>query len=199
MTTATPSTLNTQPVTIPQPPAVAGPARYDLDATHSHVAFSVRHMMIANVRGEFQKVSGQVSYDPANPEATAISASIDVASINTRDEKRDAHLRSPDFFDVGRYPTIEFVSRRAARRRDGLDVVGDLTIAGTTREVTLAVEEITPERVDPYGNARIGATARTKIRRSDFGMRWNAALEAGGVLVGDEISIQLEVELLKRK
>ena len=198
MTTAT---LNTQTVTatIPQPPATAGLSHYDLDATHSHVSFSVRHMMIANVRGEFQKVSGQVSYDPDRPEATAISASIDVASINTRDGKRDAHLRSPDFFDADRYPTIEFVSRRAARRGDGLEVVGDLTIAGTTREVTLAVEEITPELADPFGNVKRGATARTKIRRSDFGMRWNAALEAGGVLVGDEISIQLEVELAKRK
>jgi polyisoprenoid-binding protein YceI len=187
------------PTTTPAVAPLTRPGVYQLDASHSHVGFSVRHMMISNVRGEFQKVSGSVSYDPVRPEATRISVSIDVASINTRDEKRDAHLRSADFFDADRYPTITFASTAVQRREAALEVAGDLTIAGTSRPVILSVAEVTPEHTDPWGNARMGATARTKIRRSDFGMRWNAALEAGGVLVGDEVTIQLEVELIKQK
>jgi polyisoprenoid-binding protein YceI len=194
-TTTVSSSATTRPVAVP----AAEGTRWALDAAHSNVSFSVRHMMISNVRGEFQKVSGEAYYDPQRPEATRLSASIDVASINTREEKRDAHLRSADFFDVESHPTMTFVSRSARRRGDGLEVVGDLTIRGTTREVTLAVEDITSEQTDPWGNPRVGASARTKIRRSDFGMRWNAALEAGGVLVGDEVSIQLEVELIRQK
>ncbi len=187
--------IETAPLT---PVTAAAPVRYAIDPAHSHVGFSVRHMMISNVRGTFQKVSGEVTYDPARPEATAISVSIDVASIDTREEKRDAHLRSADFFDVERHPAITFASKRARARGDGLEVTGDLTIHGTTKEVTLAIEEITPEHTDPWGSRRMGATARTKVRRSDFGMRWNAALEAGGVLVGDEISVQIEIELLRQ-
>ena len=179
-------------------PAPASAGTFTLDASHSHVGFAVRHMMISNVRGEFQTLAGTVTYDPARPEATRVEVKIDVASINTREEKRDAHLRSADFFDAEAFPHLTFVSKSARRRSGGLDVVGDLSIHGTTREVTLAVEDITPEHTDPYGNRRLGASARTKIRRSDFGMRWNAALEAGGVLVGDEVSIELEVELIRQ-
>lgn len=173
-------------------------ATYDLDASHSHAGFAVRHMMVSNVRGEFTKLEGSVGYDPAAPENTAINVKIDVASVNTREEKRDGHLRSADFFDAEHFPHMTFVSKQARRRGDGLEVKGDLTIHGTTHEVTLEVEDITPEHADPWGKTRMGASARTKIRRSDFGMRWNAALEAGGVLVGDEVSIQLEVELVRR-
>jgi polyisoprenoid-binding protein YceI len=170
-----------------------------MDAAHSHVSFSVRHMMISNVRGEFQKASGEATYDAQHPEASRIAVSIDVASISTREEKRDAHLRSTDFFDVENHPTMTFASKTVRRDGDGLEVVGDLTIRGTTREVKLAVDEITGEHTDPYGNQRVGASARTKIRRSDFGMRWGVALEAGGVLVGDDVTIQLEVELIRQK
>jgi polyisoprenoid-binding protein YceI len=154
--------------------------------------------MISNVRGEFQKVSGEVVFDRARPEASRVTASIEVASINTREEKRDAHLRSADFFDAAQFPTIDFASTAVRRKGDGLEIDGRLTIAGTTRDVTLAVEDVTPEHKDPWGNARIGATARTKINRSDYGMKWNAALEAGGFLVGDEVKIELEVELIKQ-
>jgi polyisoprenoid-binding protein YceI len=197
----TTSTASSAPVVAPLAPSAAPAAgpRWVLDASHSHVSFSVRHMMISNVRGEFQTATGEVTYDARHPEATRLSVNVDVASINTREEKRDAHLRSADFFDVQNHPTMTFVSKSARRRGDGLDVVGDLTIRGTTREVTLAVEDITGEQADPWGNQRVGASARTKIRRSDFGMRWNAALEAGGVLVGDEVTIQLEVELIRQK
>ena len=195
------TTANTQVETTKarEQATASGAGIFQLDTSHSHVSFSVRHLMISNVRGEFPNVSGQVTYDPARPEATRISVSIDVASINTREEKRDAHLRSADFFDVEQHPTIEFASKKVRAAGDRLDVTGDLTIRGTTREVVLVVEEITPERSDPWGNLRVGATARTKIRRSDFGMTWNTALEAGGVLVGDDVSIQIEAELIKQK
>jgi polyisoprenoid-binding protein YceI len=174
-------------------------AKYTLDASHSSATFSVRHLMISNVRGEFQKLSGSAVYDPSKPAATRLEATIEVASINTREPQRDAHLKGADFFDVEKYPNITFVSRRATPKDGGLEIVGDLTIRGTTREVTLEVADITPEHKDPWGNLRIGATASTKIKRSDFGMTWNAALEAGGVVVGDEVKIHLEVELVKDK
>ncbi len=174
-------------------------SRWVLDAAHSHMSFSVRHLMISNVRGEFQRASGEAIFDPQRPEASTIDVSIEVASINTREEKRDEHLRSADFFDVANYPAMTFVSKSVRRRGEGLEIVGDLSIRGTTREVTLAVEELTGVQGDPWGNQRVGASARTKIRRSDFGMQWNSALETGGVLVGDEVSIQLEVELIRQK
>ena len=182
----------------PTPPiTIAG--RYALDAAHSHVGFSVRHLMISNVRGEFPRVTGEISYDAARPEATTMSVSIEVASVNTREEKRDAHLRSADFFDVENHPTMTFVSKSALRGKDGgLDLLGDLTIRGTTREITLAIEDITPEQVDPWGGKRLGATAHARILRSDFGMTWNGVLEAGGFLVGDEVKILIEAELVRQ-
>ena len=194
--TTTTSTTNPISSTRNQPQKSAG--TFALDASHSHVGFAVRHMMVSNVCGEFTKLAGTVTYDAEQPEATRVEVTIDVASLSTREEKRDAHLRSADFFDAENFPHIKFVSKSARRRGDGLEVVGDLTIHGTAREVKLAVEDITAEHTDPWGQKRIGASARTKIRRSDFGMRWNAALEAGGVLVGDEISIELEVELIRQ-
>ncbi len=192
---------STQSVLTPSAPrssAKAEAGTFSLDASHSHVGFAVRHMMIANVRGEFSKLEGSVSYDPSRPEATEVDVKIDAASISTRDERRDQHLKSAEFFDVEAYPHLTFISKSAKKTKKGLDLEGSLTIHGTTRDVTLSVDEITPEHTDPYGNRRIGATARTKIRRSDFGMRWNAALEAGGMLVADDVSIELEVELIRK-
>jgi polyisoprenoid-binding protein YceI len=194
MTPSTTTTRERQGRTDSSPELV----HYALDASHSHLGFSVRHMMISNVRGEFGTLAGEVSYDPKHPEATRLDVTVDPASINTREAKRDAHLRSPDFFDVEKYPRITFSATHTRRRGDMLEVTGNLTLRDTTREVTLTVDEVTPEHVDPFGNRRIGATAHTKIRRSDFGMQWNAALEAGGVLVGDEISLQIEVELIRK-
>ena len=124
---------------------------------------------------------------------------IDVSSIDTREEKRDAHLRSADFFDADQFPKLTFTSKSAKAKGEGLEVIGDLTIHGTTREVTLAIEDLAAAHADPWGNTRSGATARTKIRRSDFGMQWNSVLEAGGVLVGDEITITIEAELIRNK
>lgn len=178
------------------------PARattWSIDGSHTNATFSVRHLMISNVRGEFQKVTGSVTFDPANPAAASVQASIDVASISTREPQRDAHLRSADFFDVDNHPTIAFASTKVRTGDKGLEIVGDLTIRGTTREVVLAVEGPTPEQTDPWGNVRVGASASTRIKRSDFGMTWNTVLEAGGVVVGDDINIHLDVELIRQK
>jgi polyisoprenoid-binding protein YceI len=171
--------------------------RWTLDPGHSAVGFSVRHLMITNVRGEFEKFRGDVTYDAAHPEATRITATIDVASLNTREAKRDADLRSALFFDVENHPEMTFVSKSARDAGEGnLEVAGDLTIRGTTREVTLSVRDISAAQ-DMRGNARIGATASTKIKRSDFGMTWNKALETGGVVVGEVVTITLEVSIVK--
>jgi polyisoprenoid-binding protein YceI len=171
--------------------------RWTLDPGHSAVGFSVRHLMITNVRGEFEKYRGTVTYDAAQPEATRIEATIVVASLNTREAKRDSDLRSALFFDAEVHPEMTFVSKSVRGAGDGdLDVTGDLTIRGTTREVTLSVRDIAAQ-VDMRGNLRIGATATTKIKRSDYGMTWNKALETGGVVVGDVVTVTLEVSLVK--
>jgi polyisoprenoid-binding protein YceI len=172
--------------------------RFTVDPGHSAVGFSVRHLMITNVRGEFEKFRGDVSYDPARPEATRISATIEVASLNTREAKRDADLRSPLFFDADNHPELTFVSKRARAAGEGsLEVTGDLTIRGITHEVVLAVSDISGPQTDMRGASRIGATATAKIKRSDYGMTWNKALETGGVVVGDVVTITLEVSLIK--
>jgi len=171
---------------------------WTLDPAHTAVGFSVRHLMITNVRGEFQSVSGTVRYDADKPEATAILVTLPAASIHTREAQRDAHLRSAEFFDAEHHPTITFRSTRArAVGARALEVTGDLTIRGTTREVTLAVVEITGEQRDFQGKTRIGASATTKISRSDFGMTFNKVLEAGGIALGDEVSLTLDVSLVK--
>jgi polyisoprenoid-binding protein YceI len=172
---------------------------YQIDSAHTAAHFSVRHMMISNVRGEFTKVSGTVRLDAANPANSAVEAVIEAASLNTREPQRDAHLKSADFFDVEKYPQLVFRSQAVAADGEGeLKVKGDLTIHGVTREVTLTVEGPTPEAKDPWGNQRIGATASTRINRKDFGLVWNVALEAGGVLVGEEIKISIDLEAIRQ-
>ena len=172
---------------------------YQIDPAHTSAQFKVRHMMIANVKGEFDKVSGTVNFDPANPAASTIEASIDVASVSTRDEQRDAHLKSADFFDVEKFPVITFKSKKVtATGDDSFTVVGDLTIHGVTKEVDLKVEELTEEAKDPWGNSRRGATSRTRIHRKDFGMIFNVALEAGGFLVGEDVDLTIDVELVRQ-
>lgn len=166
---------------------------YSIDSSHAAAHFKVRHLMIAWVRGTFSTVSGTVSYDPANPGASHVHAEIDATSINTREANRDAHLKSADFLDAENYSKIVFESRRVESGK----VTGDLTIRGVTREVTLHIDEVTPEIKDPWGFSRFGATASTKINRKDYGLTWNMALEAGGFAVGDEIEITLEVEMVR--
>lgn len=177
----------------------SGVSRYTIDGARSRVRFSVRHMMITTVRGEFRKVEGGVEYDPARPEATRIQARIEAASIDTRDAKRDEHLRSRDFLDVEQYPYIEFTSKSVRRKRgDRFEIVGDLTVHGVTREVVLDARGPSPEPQDASGAVRVGATATTKLRRSDFGLTWSAVLEAGGMLVSDELSVTLDVSLIEQ-
>lgn len=170
---------------------------YTIDPSHSTAGFKIRHLMVANVRGEFSNVTGTVVFDPQEPANSRVQASIDATTIHTRDEKRDAHLKSADFLDVEKFPTIDFVSTKISGTGDEWKVTGDLTIHGVTRQVVLDVEGPAPEAKDPWGNTKSGASATTKINRKDFGLTWNVALETGGVLVADELTITLELELLR--
>jgi len=170
---------------------------YQIDATHSHVQFAVRHLMVSNVKGTFSGVTGTVTFDPAKPGDTTIDATVDVNTVNTNDEKRDGHLKSPDFFDVAKYPVMTFKSTHVASAGEGHTVKGDLTLHGVTKEVTLSVEEVSDEAKDPYGNVKIGATVKGKIKRSDFGLSWNAPLETGGVIIGDDVKLEFDLQFLK--
>jgi polyisoprenoid-binding protein YceI len=171
---------------------------WNIDPLHTTAEFKVRHMMITNVKGQFAEVSGVLKLDENDLASSSVEASIQAASIDTRNGQRDAHLRSADFFDVERFPTLSFTSTRVKRTADGeLAVEGNLTIRGVTREVVFAVEGPTTPAQDPWGNTRIGLSAKSKIDRKDFGLLWNAALEAGGVLVGDEVTITLDVQLVR--
>jgi polyisoprenoid-binding protein YceI len=171
---------------------------WQIDPTHSHVEFAVKHLMIATVKGRFADVQGSVVANDDNPADAKIDVTIAAASIDTRQEQRDAHLRSPDFLDVEQFPTITFRSKRIeAQKGDNSRVVGDLTIRGTTREVVLDVEHTGRAR-DPWGNDRAAFSATTKVNRKEFGLTWNQALEAGGVLVGDDLRISIDVELVKQ-
>ncbi|HTV81401.1 MAG TPA: YceI family protein [Acidobacteriaceae bacterium] len=171
---------------------------WNIDPVHSIAEFRVRHMMISSVRGQFTGVTGSLTYNESEPEKSQVQATIEVASINTHDPQRDAHLKSADFFDAEKFPAFTFRSSRVTRRADGsLSVAGPLALHGETKEVEFAVEGPTPPTRDPWGNTRIGVVATTKIYRRDFGLTWNAALETGGVLVGEEVSVTLELELVK--
>jgi polyisoprenoid-binding protein YceI len=170
---------------------------WNIDPSHSTAEFSVRHLMITNVKGRFGKLSGTVEYDPAHPEQTKLEATIDATSIDTRDEKRDAHLRSPDFFDVEKFPTLTFTSTEVKKTGDGFTALGNLTMHGVTKPIALEIEGPSDATKDPWGNTRIGASATAKLNRKDWGLNWNAALEAGGVLVGETVKITLEISLVK--
>ena len=179
-------------------PQVEKPTIWQIDPTHSLIEFAVKHMMFTTVKGRFGGVHGTIVDDPADPSRSSVEVELDAASIDTREEKRDAHLRSPDFLDVEGYPTITFKSSRVEHAgQDRLRVVGDLTIHGTTREVVLDTT-INGRGTNPFGLEVAGFTAETTINRRDFGLTWNVALEAGGVLVGDTVKILLEVEAVKQ-
>ena len=174
-------------------PALA--ATWQIDPAHSNVSFSVRHMMVSNVRGEFTKVSGSVEGDEKAPTQAVINATMDASSINTREEKRDTHLKSADFLDVAKYPTITFKSKRIEPSGTGqFKVTGDLTLHGVTREVVLDVSDVTPSIKDPMGKTRAGAHATTKVDRKDFGINWSKTMDGGGLLVGNDVDISIDVE-----
>lgn len=174
-------------------------ANYEIDAAHSSANFKVRHMMISNVAGSFSKVTGTVVFDAKNLAASKVDATIDVSSVNTREERRDNHLKSPDFFDVAKYPTMTFKSKKfAAAGQGAYKVTGDLTIHGVTKEVVLDLTGVTPEIKGMGGETRIGGTATTKINRKEFGLTWSKTLDGGGAVVGDEVTISIEMELIKK-
>lgn len=180
-------------------PAFAFATTWTIDPDHSNVGFKVRHLMVSNVKGNFEKHTGVVEINDKDITKSKVEVSIDTNSINTNVQKRDEHLRSADFFDVVKYPAMSFVSKKVAKAgKDMLKVTGDLTLHGITKQVILDVEGPTKESKDPWGNIRKGATATTKINRKDFGLVWNAALETGGVAVGEEITITLEIEMIKK-
>ena len=180
-------------------PALAQTSNWKLDETHTHASFTIRHLVISNVRGEFAKVTGAVVLDEKDVTKSKVEAVIDVASIDTRVADRDNHLRSPDFFDVAKYPTITFRSTKVEAAGSGkLKVTGDLTMHGVTKPVTLDVVGPTGEVKDPWGNARRGIAASATLDRKAWGLTWSKAVEAGPV-VGDEVKLEIEAELVKQK
>ena len=180
-------------------PGLLHAAPWEFDPAHTGVHFKVRHLMVSSVRGDFEKVSGKIVYDEADVTKSSADITIDTGSINTRVAKRDEHLRSPDFLDAAKYPAITFKSKRVEKSGSGtLKMTGDLTIHGVTKEVSLTVEGPTPAIKDMQGNARVGGQATTKISRKDFGLAWNKALETGGVVVGDEVEITIDVEIYRK-
>jgi polyisoprenoid-binding protein YceI len=170
--------------------------RWKIDPSHSGIHFTVRHMVISKVRGAFERFQGTVAFDEQNPAASQVSVEIDADSIQTHEPKRDGHLRSPDFFDVAKYPKLTFESTKVEKGGDGYLVTGNLTLHGVTKPVVLDVEALGGGK-DPWGNERIGFQATTSINRKDFGLTWNQALETGGVLVGEKIDVTLDIQAIK--
>ena len=171
-------------------------ATWNIDPTHSHVGFSVRHLLISKVRGSFGAFTASIDYDPAAPQSAVARASIDTTSIDTGVGDRDGHLKSADFFDVENHPQMTFVS--TAVKADGNDftITGDLTIRGHTKSVVLQAER-GGEQTDPWGNHRVAFEAKTRISRKEFGLHWNALVETGGAVVGDEVTIEIEAEFVR--
>jgi polyisoprenoid-binding protein YceI len=173
-------------------------ATYNVDTTHSEIGFTVRHMMFAKVRGQFKTWTTKLAYDAASPAKSTIEVEIDTASIDTREEKRDAHLRSGDFFDAEKFPKMIFKSKKIEGSGGHFKVTGDLTIRDQTHEVVLDVEQ-TGSGKDPWGNDRLGFSAKAALSRSEWGLKWNQALEAGGVLVSDKVEIDVETQVVQGK
>ena len=179
--------------------ALAQTSTWTIDPAHSTAQFTVRHLAISNVTGNFTKLTGSVVLNEKDIAQSQVSASIDVSSVDTRVEARNKDLKSPNFFDVEKYPTIEFKSKRIVNGGGKLQVIGDLTIHGTTREVTLDVDGPTPELSDPWGNSRRGISATTTINRKDFNLIYNNVLKTGEAVVGDNVKIQIDAEMVKKK
>ncbi len=170
---------------------------WNIDPAHSAAEFKVKHMMISNVRGKFSGISGVLHRLEADHTRSTLEVSIDASTVNTQDAQRDGHLKSADFFDVEKFPAITFKSTHIEKKGDGFAVTGDLTVHGVTKPVVLNVEEVSEPAKDPWGNLRIGLTAIARINRKDFGLIWNQVLESGGVLVGEDLTITLDVQFIK--
>lgn len=180
-------------------PQLAMADTWKIDQAHTTVEFKIRHLMVSWVKGVFSDVEGTVDINPADLAKSSVKVRIGTASVDTNNQKRDDHLRSPDFFNAAKFPAMTFVSRQVeVANGQPVKIVGDLSILDVTREVVLEVEDFSQTVIDPWGNTRRGASASTQINRSDYGLTWNKALEAGGVVVGDEVHISLEVELIKQ-
>lgn len=181
-------------------PLMASAATWTIDLDHSSIGFKIKHLMVSNVKGSFEKFNGSVDLNEKDITKSKVEVNIETASINTNVELRDGHLKSADFFDVVKYPAMTFKSKKVAKAgKDKLKVTGDLTLHGVTKEVVLNVDGPTQEIKDLYGNIRKGAAATATINRKDFGLNWNKALETGGVVVGDEVHITIEIEMIKAK
>lgn len=178
--------------------APAGTITWKLDPAHSSAEFKVKHMMISNVKGSFSKLSGTLIEDTADPTLSQVEATVDIGSISTGDEQRDAHLKSGDFFHQEQHPLMTFKSTKVEKKgEEEYAVTGDLTLHGVTKPVTFDVEGPSAPGKDPWGNTRIGLSAKTKINRKDFGLTWNAALETGGILIGEDVQVVLDVQFVK--
>jgi polyisoprenoid-binding protein YceI len=173
-------------------------SRWDVDPDHSIIEFRVAHMVVSKTAGRFMDYSGFVEMDPDTRTFKTIEATINTASVNTNQEKRDAHLRNADFFDVEKFPTMTYKMKSYKKTGDGYTAVGDLTLRGVTKEITL-VGNFNGVTKDPWGNMRAGFTAEGKLNRKDFGMVWNKTLDSGGLVVGDEVHIRLDIECIKSK
>jgi len=180
-------------------PVFSDASSWQMDPDHSSFQFKIRHLTVSNVKGDFRKAKGAVTIDEKDITQLKVEVTIDPASVNTGHAKRDEHLRGTDFFDVTKYPTITFVSKKVIKAdTNRLKVIGDLTLLGVTREISVDVEGPIPEVKDPWGSFRRGATATAKINRKDFGMTWNKVLDTGGLLVSDEVDIYVEIELVRK-
>lgn len=180
-------------------PGSASAETWEFDPGHSRVGFAVRHLMVSNVRGHFKKWAGTIELDDKDPTKSKVEVSIDVDSISTDDDKRDAHLKSPDFFDSAKFPKMTFKSTKITKDAKGYKVLGDLTIKDKTKPVTLVVEGPSKAVKDPWGNTKSGASVTGTINRKEFGLVWNMPLEGGGIAVGDDVKLEIETELLKKK
>ena len=178
-------------------PSIA--ATWIFDESHSTVEFSVRHMMVSNVKGRMAGIKGSIDMDDKDLTKTKVDVTLDTATINTENAKRDEHLKGPDFFDVQKFPQIKFVSKKVTKSKDGLSVSGDLTIHGITKTAVLTVDGPSQSVKDPWGNVKRGFSATTKINRKDFGITWNKALDGGGVVVADEVKISIEAEIQEKR
>ncbi len=180
-------------------PATARAETYTIDGAHTAVNFKVKHMMVSWTRGQFGDAAGTVQYDPDSPERTVVDVTIDISSVDTGNTKRDEHLRSADFFDAATHPEARFTSKRVVRSDGGdLELIGDLTLRGTTREVVLKVDEPSAPVMHPMGGTVVGFHATAVIDREDFGLTWNMALETGGLMVGKEVHLEIDAEIMRK-